>query len=68
MSAVDRLKSFKFFGNTKETIDAIEKYIETNNYTMNLTEEEPAASINKVIEAAKCEETSLDIQKIINNL
>lgn len=60
------------FGSAKETIDAIQKYI-TNNSTQNVNnnasiEEEPAASVNRILNSVICEETNNDIKKIINNL
>lgn len=60
------------FGSAKETIDAIQKYI-TNNSPKNInndisTEEEPAASVNRILNSVICEETNNDIKKIINNL
>ncbi|MCD7780940.1 MAG: hypothetical protein LUH05_09760 [Candidatus Gastranaerophilales bacterium] len=59
-------------GDTKATIEAIQKYI--NNYSSGNTqnsvneEEKPAESINRILESTICEETNNEIQKIINNL
>lgn len=59
-------------GSTKETIEAIQKYISNNspnNINSNIDiEEEPAASVNRILNSVACEETNNDIQKIINNL
>ena len=59
-------------GSAKETIEAIQKYINnfsSSNINNNIeTEEEPAASINRILNSTACEETNLEIQKIINNL
>ncbi len=59
-------------GSAKETIDAIQKYINnfsSSNINNNVEiEEEPAASINRILNSTACEETNSEIQKIINNL
>jgi len=57
-------------GDTKATIEAIQKYIYQNNQkTENkIVEESPAESINRVLNSIASEETNEDIQKIINNL
>ncbi len=59
-------------GDTKATIEAIQKYIKNNSpaKVVNNTEveEEPAASVNRILNSVACEETNNDIQKIINNL
>ena len=60
-------------GDTKATIDAIQKYIaESSPKTINDVhteiEEAPAESINRILNAAACEETSAEIQAIINRL
>ncbi len=59
-------------GSAKETIEAIQKYINnfsSSNINNNIeTEEEPAASINRILNSTASEETNLEIQKIINNL
>ena len=61
------------FGNTKATIEDIKKYLNENSTSKTeieeaLYEEEPAASINKILNSTACEETNSAIQKIINNL
>ncbi len=59
-------------GNAKDTIEAIQKYI--NNYSKeNIqnsanSQEEPAASINRILNSTASEETNSEIQKIIDNL
>ncbi len=59
-------------GNTKDTIDAIQKYIEKYNSSKNIineqVEEQPAASIHKILKSTECKETNLVIQKIIDNM
>ncbi len=61
------------FGDTKATIEAIQKYLNENSSSKTedkelLKEEEPAASINKILNCTTDEETNSAIQKIINNL
>lgn len=59
------------FGDTRETIRAIQKFINSNNKTVqnevNL-EEDPAASINRILDSQICENTAEEIRKIINKL
>lgn len=60
------------FGDTKATIAAIQRYIERRTpekmYQNMEVEETPAASINRILDSTVCEETSSEIQKIINRL
>ena len=61
------------FGDTKATIEAIQKYLNENSTSKTeieeaLYEEEPAASINKILNSTACEETNTNKKKIINNL
>ena len=60
-------------GDTKATIEAIQKYIKNNSVNNQVIEnseieEEPAASVNRILNSIACPETNNDIQKIINNL
>ena len=58
-------------GDTKSTIEAIQKYLKNNSKPIvnNETEDEtPAASVNKILKSVECEETSAIIQNIINKL
>ena len=60
-------------GDTKATIDAIQKYIAENTPKTvkdvhTEIEEAPAESINRILNAVDCEETSAEIQAIINRL
>ncbi|MBQ9244734.1 hypothetical protein IJ182_00535 [bacterium] len=58
-------------GDAKSTIDAIQKFIAENSPKNNVNsdrEEQPAASINKILDSIADEETSEDIQKIIDRL
>ena len=76
MAEVNKINNIykNILGDTKETIEAIQKYIKNNSVnnkqiTENTQiEEEPAASINRVLNSTICEETNSEIQKIINNL
>ena len=73
MSNVKRLIFKNIIGDTKATIDAIQKYIKENSPKTvkdveTSIEEAPAESINRVLNATACEETSIEIQKIINRL
>ena len=56
-------------GGAKETIDAIQHFLEKNppRRRENL-EEAPAESINRVISSIQNEDTVCDIEKIIRNL
>ncbi len=59
-------------GSAKETIEAIQRYINnfsSSNVNNNIEiEEDPAASINRILNSTASEETNSEIQKIINNL
>lgn len=74
MAETRRLIFKNIIGDTKATIDAIQKYINENsprsmvkNVEMEI-EEAPAESINRVLKAAACEETSAEINEIIRKL
>ena len=76
MAEVNKINTIykNILGDTKATIEAIQKYIKNNSVnnkqiTENTQiEEEPAASVNRVLNSTICEETNSEIQKIINNL
>ncbi len=70
MFVLGNLKKYKgFIGTTKESIDAIQRFIEKNNNEVNaVVEEEPAASVNRILKSVECEETNSEIQKIIDKL
>lgn len=73
MSETKRLIFKNIIGDTKATIDAIQKYIVENSPKTAKDveveiEEAPADSINRVINATSCEETNLAIQEIIKRL
>ena len=56
-------------GDTQETINAIQRYIEKNQPQINnKTEEHPAASVNRILDSISSTEINNDIQKIINNM
>lgn len=73
MSDIRKLNSFSKYkniiGDTQDTIRAIQNFIGDNKpVNMEVSEEDPAASINRVLNSNICEDTNLDIQKIIKNL
>ena len=70
MFVFGNLKKYKgFIGTTKESIEAIQRFIENNNNEVNaVVEEDPAASVNRVLKSLESEETNSEIQKIIENL
>ena len=76
MTEVNKINNIykNILGDTKETIEAIQKYIKNNSVNNKQMientqiEEEPAASINRILNSTICEETNSEIQKIINNL
>ncbi len=74
MSETNKLSSLSkyknIFGDTRETIRAIQNFISDNSKYKpeENKEEEPAASINRVLNSTICEDTSNDIAKIIKNL
>ena len=73
MAQTKRFIFKNIIGDTKATIDAIQRYIAENapktvNDVHSEIEEAPAESINRVLNAAACEETSAEIQAIINRL
>lgn len=57
-------------GDTKETIEAIQRYIENNARAKvePVREEEELTSLNRVLNSVACEETNSEIDKIIRNL
>ena len=76
MAEVNKINNIykNILGDTKATIEAIQKYIKNNSINNKQIventqiEEEPAASINRILNSTCCEETNSEIQKIINNL
>ena len=76
MAEVNKINNIykNILGDTKATIEAIQKYIKNNSVNNKKIientqiEEEPAASINRILNSTICEETNSEIQKIINNL
>lgn len=76
MAEVNKINTIykNILGDTKATIEAIQKYIKNNSVNNKQIientqiEEEPAASINRILNSTLCEETNSEIQKIINNL
>lgn len=64
------LKKYKnILGDAKETIEAIQKFISNGqNETTVDFEEEPAASVNRILNSVSEEEITNDIRKIIENL
>ena len=69
MFVLGNLKKYRgFIGTTKEAIDAIQRFIENNNNVNEVVEEDPAASVNRVLKSVECEETNSEIQKIIDKL
>ncbi len=74
MAETRRLIFKNIIGDTKATIDAIQKYINENSprcIAKNIEteiEEVPAESINRVLKAAACEETTSEISEIIRKL
>ena len=69
---VKKISLYKnIIGDAKETIDAIQKFIAENspNKAKHANEaEQPALSIKKILESISDEETSEEIQKIIDRL
>ncbi len=72
MAEINKINSLykSIIGDTKATIEAIQKYIAKNSpeQNVNILEEAPAESINRILNSVVSDETNTDIQKIINNL
>ena len=69
MFVFGNLKKYKgFIGTTKESIEAIQRFIDNNNKVNEVMEEDPAASVNRILKSVECEETNSEIQKIIDKL
>ena len=67
LSLLSRYKNI--FGNAKDTINAIQKFIKSNAPENNeQIGAAPAQSINNVLNATSDEEVKSEIQKIINKL
>jgi len=73
MADEKRISLYKnIIGDTKATIDAIQRFI-TENSPRNIehnveTEEAPAESINRVLKAAACEDTQKDIANFLKKI
>ena len=73
MSDEKKLSLYKnILGDTKATIDAIQRFINENsprNIEHNIeVEETPAESINRVLKAAACEDTQKDIANFLKKI
>lgn len=74
MSEVKRLVFKNIIGDTKATIEAIQKYILENSPSKTAKdvqseiEEAPAESINRILNSTVCQETNSEIQEIIKRL
>ena len=63
-------KYMNLLGDTKEMIDAIQKFITQENKINENSEieEKPAESVNRILNSVASEEINNDIRKIIENL
>ena len=73
MADEKKLNLYKnIIGETKATIDAIQRFINSNsqkNVEPNVEiEDSPAESINRVLKAATCEETQKDIANFLKKI
>ena len=73
MSETKKLHFFhrNILGDTKATIDAIQKYIKENTpqkIEVEKEEDETLKSLNRILDSVACEETNAEINKIIKNL
>ena len=73
MSEVKRTRLYKnIIGNAKDTIDAIQRYIEESSKRQPIehfeTEDTPAESINRILKAAACEDTQKDIKDFLKRI
>ena len=71
MADEKRLNLYKnIIGDTKATIDAIQRFIsKDNSVERNINSEEtPAESINRVLKAAACEDTQKDIADFLKKI
>ena len=73
MSEAKRTRLYKnILGNAKDTIDAIQRYIEESSKRQEIerieTEDAPAESINRILKAAACEDTQKDIQDFLKRI
>ena len=73
MADEKKLSLYKnILGDTKATIDAIQRFIKDNsprNIEPNVElEDSPAESINRVLRAAACEETQKDIANFLKKI
>ncbi len=71
MAETRRLNLYRnIIGDAKETIDAIQRFIEANSPKAEKKKEEvqPALSIKRILESVADEETTEELQKIIDSL
>lgn len=76
MSKARRINYFNKYrnilGNTRQTIEAIQKFIESNPSSEinenDITETNPAESINRILDSMSTDETNMIIRKLINSL
>ena len=73
MAQTKRFIFRNIIGDTKATIDAIQRYIAENapktvNDVQMEIEEAPAESINRVLKAAECEDTKKDIADFLRKI
>lgn len=73
MSETKKLQFFgrNILGDTKATIDAIQKYIKESapkKVETDIEETETLNSLNRVLNSVACDETNAEINKIIKNL
>ena len=71
MAETRRLNLYRnIIGDAKETIDAIQRFIEENSPKAEKKDEksQPALSIKRILESVADEETTEELQKIIDSL
>lgn len=74
MAETRRLIFKNIIGDTKATIDAIQKFISENSFNKTAKdvqseiEEAPAESINRILNSTVCQDTNAEIQEIIKRL
>ena len=73
MADEKRLNLYKnIIGDTKATIDAIQRFINSNSQQRiehnDEIEDSPAESINRILKAAACEDTQKDIANFLKKI
>ncbi len=74
MAETRKLIFRNIIGDTKATIDAIQKFISENSLNKSAKdvqseiEEAPAESINRILNSTVCQDTNAEIQEIIKKL